>query len=59
MTGNSIDTYLTTAYSDTSDNKINVIGDWLQYGLPYQFILSDYGIKLRNPSSSVTLETSI
>ena len=58
VTGNPIDLSLTTSYRDINNNTFIVVGDWLQYGLPYQLILSNYTIKFKNSSSSVILETS-
>ena len=57
--GNPIDNpVITTLYSDTDGNKYTIIGDWLQYGLPYQMILSNYSIKFANDLSITTLETT-
>ena len=59
LDGTPINTTLKTIYKNNAGISFEVIGDWLQYGLPYQMILSSYFLKLKNTNLLATkLETT-
>ena len=48
----------TTAYNYATSISSAYKGDWLQFGFPYQMILSEYTIKFLNTDSSILIEAT-